>query len=679
MRIVTFCYSAVPPPCNSADSIQMQNTKIPKSNLSGSALESRDHVSSASIGLIVRSLIDCGAEDSANEPSDGNVVSAWDLNPIKLEAQTDASQENKKNNAAEDLTETDAKGNEGTSLDRHLLDVVVSPRDNAGETFEAVSKLGKTEDIISDPTPAAGVVPLKEEHNDELVSKLCLSNLSPEAKSTEHVDTAHIKVDPTQGMDSASSGNSVESHNGRKEGNENMFVLSVSDAVPVVENAEIMIRGFKDHEGGKFPRFVNVDSFELTNDVKDSVSEDNPFSFHSKPLNEGTKVFASDMHVLKEDLEQKDGNSKLVVEESSDEGEADVLQTKMRINENQSLEESGALKDAVAVGIERSHNVLSAEDNVAHDYCKDSSLVSSPEHATKVISDMNPMVAPTDAQVGRTTNLFGMDDAGDNGKPRIERCDVTGNDDKKRITEESCGEKIIATSEPVSVLSECEANAGINLLGDDNDADHEEDKTERFEISGTETGKGDSASALVDENLSGKTKTTPESASNLHAASVNAINVSEGKLPEPGSTSLDRVSDTQESVKELESDGNDKLPVHCVGGVSTAAQSNNGGDVQVLLKSSEDHMIREPLISPLHNSSSIRNSATVEDIHDRDFVGVTSGNRSESLPNEGDNNLVAYQLGASGTDFSVDSSSQTDSLEGHWGSVSGTFGIQFFA
>ncbi|KAG6750015.1 hypothetical protein NC652_033560 [Populus alba x Populus x berolinensis] len=731
-----------PPPSNSADHIQMQSTEVPVINLSGSAQESSlDHDSNATIASMTRSLTDCRDEESDFEHSHDNGSSAWDSIPIKLETQTDASQENKKSGTVEDLPETDAKGNEETKLDGQLLDVVVSTDDNA----EDASESQKMEDVTSQPVPAAEVLQLKEGgYTDDLASGMSLNDLSPEVNLVEpahsSISTAQIEGD-TREINSAVYVNSAVSYDNKGEGNGNMHVLIVPNDITVVVDAENMVKGFKDLEGGKLPRLMNMESFEVSNNVKDSDLKNNPQGFNSRPLTEDTEVSASNMHVLNDNLEPKDGTSQRIVEELPDEAEADVPQRS----------EVG-VTDVVTGDLEKSISVHSPEEDVPRDHCETSSLTSSIEHATKAISDTNTVVVPMDAE-DRQTNLIGMDDTGNDEKDKIESSEVSEND--KRNTKESFAENRIPTSKHASISSE-QADQRNSVLGDVKAADLEEGKIERCNVSeiategdsvsglgeenllrepkatpesavnvescftsendinvcegklpqlagipseqadqrnnvlrdvkaaGLEEGKiercnvseivteGDSVSGLGEENLLRGPKTTPESAVNVESCfiSENDINVREGKLPQHEHTDIGGVLDPQESRKEPESNGMANQQVERAGEVSAAAESDSGGDAEVLWKSSEDKMVREPLVSPSEPSSSLQNSSPVADNQARDFLGVASGNTPESLPDEGDNNLVAQQVVASATDFSVDSISQTDSLEGHWGSVS---------
>ena len=754
--IVTLWNNAVisPPPSNSADHIQTQSTEVPVINLSGSSQESSlDHGSNATVASMTRSLTDCRDEESDFEHSHDNGSSAWDSIPIKLETQTDASQENKKSGTVEDLPETDAKGNEETKLDGQLLDVVVSTDDNAEDASEVASESQKMEDVTSQPVPAAEVLQLKEGgYTDDLASGMSLNDLSPEVNLVEpahsSISTAQIEGD-TQEIDSAVYGNSAVSYDNKGEGNGNMRVLIVPNDITVVADAENMVKGFKDLEGGKLPQLMNMDSIEVSNNVKDSDLKNNPWGFNSRPLTEDTEVSASNMHVLNDNLEPKDGTSQRIVEELPDEAEADVPQRS----------EVG-VTDVVTGDLEKSISVHSPEEDVPRDHCETSSLTSSIEHATKAISDSNTVVVPMDAEV-RQTNLIGMDDTGNDEKDKIESTEVGENDKNKRNTKESFAENRIPTSKHASISSE-QADQRNSVLGDVKAAGPEEGKLERCNVSeivtegdsvsglgeenllrepkatpesavnvescftsendinvcegklpqlasipseqadqrnnvlgdvkaaGLEEGKiercngseivteGDSVSGLGEENLLRGPKTTPESAVNVESCfiSENDINVCEGKLPQHEHTDIGGVLDPQESRKEPESNGMSNQQVERAGKVSAAAESDSGGDAEVLWKSSEDKMVREPLVSPSEPSSSLQNSSPVADNQARDFLGVASGNTPESLPDEGDNNLVAQQVVASATDFSVDSISQTDSLEGHWGSVSGMFAMK---
>ncbi|KAJ6710851.1 PENTATRICOPEPTIDE REPEAT (PPR) SUPERFAMILY PROTEIN [Salix koriyanagi] len=164
----------------------MQSTEAPVCNLYGKARESLDHDSNSTIGFMTRPLTDCRDEESGFEHSHDNEGSACDSIPLKLETQTEASQENKKIGAGKDLSETDAKGHKGAKFD-------------AGEVSEMVSKFQKMEDVTSEPAPTAEFLKLKEGHADVLASGISLNDLSPEVKSDEPVDSS-VDAAQTKGV-----------------------------------------------------------------------------------------------------------------------------------------------------------------------------------------------------------------------------------------------------------------------------------------------------------------------------------------------------------------------------------------------------------------------------------------------------------------------------------------------
>ncbi|KAJ6401247.1 hypothetical protein OIU84_016625 [Salix udensis] len=553
---------------------------------------------------------------------------------------------------------TDAKGNEETKSEGQLLDVVDSTNDNAKDVSEVASKSQKMEDVTSQPVPAAEVPQLKEGgYTDDLASGIS-------------------REDAPQEIDSAVYANSTVTYDNKGEGNENVHVLVVPNDLTVVSDAENM----------------------------DSDLKNNPQVLNSRSLTEDTEASASDMHVLIDNLEPKDGTSQHIVEGLLDEAEADVPQIS---------EVSGA--DVVTGDLEKSISVHSPEENVPRDHCDTSSLTSSIEHATKVIPDTNTVVVPSDAekteyhlfkhvsipseQADQRNSLLGDVKATGLEEGKIERCNVseivTEGDSVSGLGEENLLRDPNSTLESAvnvesrftsnNEINVCEANlpqhASIpseqadqrnRLHGDVKAAGLEEGKIERCNVSEIVT-EGDSLSGLGEENLLRKTKTIPESAVNVESrftseneinvceanlpqhASIpsdqadqrnrlhgdviaagleegkiercnvseivteeNDINVREVKLPHHEHTDIGRVLDPQDSRKEPESNGMANQQAEHAGEDSTAAESDSGGgDVEVLMKSSEEKMVV-----------------------------------------------------ASATDFSADSISQTDSLEGHWGSVS---------
>ena len=202
---------------------------------------------SSSLGSVAGSI----SEDLTRESTlwlsgDGN-DSACNLSAIKPETPTEAPQEDCKTNAVEGIMEcplsgnigespmalieqkTDAMENEEKNVDRKLLEIAVSPNENAGETSEAGLKSEKTDEKTLDPVEGDVIVQSEEDQTDGRGAKISPTCLSLDPKSVEQIDasadTAHDQVDTAQGTCSASGGDLVEVCKAKGEENENILVI----------------------------------------------------------------------------------------------------------------------------------------------------------------------------------------------------------------------------------------------------------------------------------------------------------------------------------------------------------------------------------------------------------------------------------------------------------------------
>lgn len=690
--------------------------------------EFEDHVSTFTVSSKASSFSDCIAEESVMHSYDGK-NSPSDSNNVKPETLTDASQESEKIGASEDVIdcplasvvqEPDTKGTEETKLDRNLMASMVSPSRFAGKSFELVSKSEVTEGKTSDPVPDDTVVQTGEEHDGGSSSKMSQNDLTPEVDSADHanaaIDTFQLKVDAAhvvkdlassgdiiesgnkkeernysldvlpvlddssdhvnasidasqinviaaEGIHSANSGNISESCNKKEETNENenanVNVLSVPDDTSILDPPAIMVEDFKDNKGVKLHEYASLDSCATIMDKEDangSASEEQYSSFQRRQLNEGAEVPSSAILVL-EDSGDLNGSSVAVVNEVLVEEEADVSQVKLTINEKE------VPAEAVITDMEENHTVQSHEVRETHDICDDALQVNFPENAMELSSD---------AVINQATNLVGGDDAGNCEKAMNEKLDGIGDNIGKSVSEENYTKISGNLFESIGNPFESPVYPTIKLPEGDEAGDHEKGKIQKYDVDGIES-KDESK-----EHISMKTKLFSESASSLHESQTVADNKMDGsvkKLPEHECMDFDGVylsrvgkdsfSDT--GIKKDEINGNE-VEVKSIGG-STANESYHGGHVNSLQKTSGDDMTKESHPSHLDSESSFQSSAAVDENHAREFGVGASGITSESL--EGDSNFVKHQVAASAIDVSVDSSSQTDSLEGHWGSVSG--------
>ncbi|XP_050373178.1 uncharacterized protein LOC126790862 isoform X2 [Argentina anserina] len=190
---------------------------------------------------------------------------------------------------------------------------------------------------------------------------------------------------------------------------------------------------------------------------------------------------------------------------------------------------------------------------------------------------------------------------------------------------------------------------------------------ENFVISGNESVDGS-----LEENILVKSELIPESSVSLSKAVVE--DATDGlELVETSSRDVDVslnsskvagkiLSDTLQDVLESEIASRDKIQMEVDAG------PDHGQNAESFQKNLEDHENKEPGFSALDTESSVQSFIASEDSVPRVVPAVASAITSQSLLEEGDDNLNKQQ--PSPTAIDMDSNSQTDSLEANWGSFS---------
>ncbi|KAK3204678.1 hypothetical protein Dsin_018724 [Dipteronia sinensis] len=621
----------IEPPSNaiSTDSSPMPNPEVHENttDYSGSNLETQIHVSSST-------------EEPATTFSDDRNELALALHVIKPATSNSESQGNIMINASADVAEgsmayaeqlTDANGNGKVNADG-VTDIIL-PNEYADQPSETDSKSQEIQDMTSHPFSADGVVLSKEDNGDAIAAKMSSGDLTG-IESFEHmnvIDTIQMNVNAKQEQDFASSVNSIEGYCGKGEGNDNVHELSVSADIPVVDHAENKLEGFKDHKGVKLNNSIDTDSLEIIEDKKDDGEYPVP------------KVSASDLNV---------SESIPTVEKQSTEGESDEPQIKLTCSEKS--DEFGTPVASVLIAMEESLPVDSVGKSPPSYVFDDSMHKDFAETALNVFNDVNPMTAPEDA------NAVGLNDTGNHKKATSETNDGAGNDENKRVEEENNDNSRAMISESATYRPEILVNPTTNVHESDDAGDHEKSKIETSAVVGVERGE-----ESAEEKLSLKTKPASEYATSLHKLEVVAddvLDMTVMKLSETKFGNFDTVSETQDGTVQLEISGNDKSREKLVAEIDRS--------VELSKRTSEDQATKVPLASPFGTKSSIQSSVAVDDNYTEEF-GRGDSVTNLSLQGENiDNNFVKHQLGASRVDVSVDSLSQTDSLEGNWGSIS---------
>lgn len=640
-----YCADVIEPSSNSTFSGQKQNSEVPENAtaLPGSNLVSQVNVSSTT-------------EESAGEVMREGLMK-------------DVGQE------------TDANGSGKIDSDENLVPFLDS--EYPDQTSKAESKCQEIEKKSTDPMPAAEVFLSKEEHGVETTSKICLGDPVPgneSAKLSDAADTTQKKLGAEQGLDFTSSVDSNESFSGKERGNENVYELSVPADIPVVDHAEMMLEGFKGHKGLKLRQHVTLDNERV---YEPSVPADITVVDHAEPMHEDfkdhkdvklhqpvtldsceivtekkddaedclsavSKGSASDVHAV-EDIHFLKG-SLPVAEKTSTKEENDEPQIKLTCKEGS--DELGVSAAAAPIGMEKSNTVSSMEK--PSDVSDDSLRISVQETAVKVLSEVNPIIARSEADVVSSHDTSHVNSAS-------ETCNVVEKNERERVKEDYFAKNII-TTDSASDLPDFQANLTTNIHESNDAGDHEKGKIKKCDGMAVESKEEPSEGKLLLES-----KTVSETDDNLPEAPVVAKDVRDVslmKLSQTKLTDISGVSDTQDVPKQLEVSDSDKAQ----GGYD----ANHGRNIDSEERTSVGHATKASLLSPSDTESSMQGSVAVDDNHAVE-QGIGHSGINQSLQGENDdNNFVKHQFDASAVDVSVDSLSQTDSLEGNWGSISGT-------
>ncbi|CAL5394955.1 unnamed protein product [Camellia sinensis] len=606
-------------PNTSTESSQMHNPNILETatNLLGSATPS-DDIALSSYSDSVISFKNMTEELAVG--IGGVNGSADDFSPSKSETLTDAPKEHMKEDIGDHAMkystvplehETDVKRNEESNVDKVLSDFSVTPSETATEVSEVACKLQEMDLKISDSATENQIVESKEEQSHELGPAISLRDLSPEVKSFEHIEAV-------KNIDVGSRGNSVEDSYTNGEGNVNVHVLSVATDIPVIDHAEIMIKDFKDHTGVKSNLPLPLDFGEVIEPVVDN--------------NQDNITQKGREYVLVAQIEGLAKTSELMVS-------SEVLGPK----------DVEAPPETTKSGTQKIQTDAHLEGHQPRDFHNDSSQEYLPEPTTRGLSAVIPMPISMDDKVGHSTNLKGGVNADDHEMDKLEKCDTDGKASRE-----------VDEKDDFSVTK---ADQSTNLLGAGTSGEHENAGIKISDLAGNE-----SRGVAVEEKPEMSSEPTLESACRLsepHTAASDRIDtatttyfVSNSCEVGPDSNHLGIVApthfdsqnfqdeDSQEATKKPNCSIKNEVLAESVG-----AKSNHDDDAEIIQKISEnptEHL-------PLESEYTMKSSATVEYNHCEDG-------------DLGDEKFTKQPVEVSAVYISVDS--QTDSLEGNWGSVS---------
>ncbi|KAF4357082.1 uncharacterized protein LOC115722359 isoform X1 [Cannabis sativa] len=602
---------------------------------------------------IASSVMD-SSTDSQNEDSVLSVnrnVSVDDLHTVKSETQKDVAVEIEKVDGSLSLSEkgTDVEVEKDNYLDSSAVQFTISPTNVDAETTGVMSKSGET--VMSlEPVP---IIP------DEGLVRV-EGKLTDVSTEVEHVnasdDTTKTTVDSAEGVDYTYFGDLIE----KGEVDDNLLVLSVPDDIHVVDNSELLLEDFKDHK-----------ALKTGLDLENSQSED-------------SVAFVSDRHVLEDSVELDHSRSVPMVKDVAAEEEVNLSEVTGKVTESQRLDEKGTPSDFVMPPMDKTFSVSSVEDSViasgnegivqashlpgVNGHEKDSTHG---EGGREDDDDTTSHVTAADA--GYEKIEFGKDDlAGDAGDPVTTPhvIDETVVASSNGVAKESFSGHTVVNPESAEKVPELQINSENNLQK----RDYEKLETEDY------VGGVDNSEAPTKESCSVHAVAFPETANKSFDGSDNNGFENDGiqKSVEDGVKSKEEPVEEHLSVqpKAMVVGSVDESSVVVPAADSSSARTADSVDVIVasdtLQETTEDKLdgnenVKEPTTthSALDVKSSINNSTEIDDSSTRAF-DATSGHGSESFQEGIDKQLLAGSV----TDLSADSISQTDSLEGNWGSVS---------
>lgn len=374
---------------------------------------------------------------------------------------------------------------------------------------------------------------------------------------------------------------------------------------------------------------------ESSVEVHDSVLQDKPDTALTNQLYEDIEIDASYMHVAK-DSDELGGNHEDIVQEVLFEGKAGLLQSHKWSDELSPV-------DADTTENEKDQKLGSLQEQQPVYVADDLDLTGFLGSMINDLPEGKPLVVDADIEAGKLNNVVGEDVIciPDDNLGRI--------DDQTYVKNASC--------ESMNNSSPSHTNPASNLLEADNSDDIGEKKTERHDINVVESGDGI-------ENLI-KANSTSESISTDNQSPDVIEEVNETKGPH-----LDTVSDREDEELELSRDY--KIQGEGAGKDLMSFAVDNSGGGNGFERTSIDQLKKELMHSLSYSDPTSQNSGAVDDNHTRESGLDAFGTSTVILQGEADNSPVKPLPDTTVGDASVGSSSHTDSLEAHCGSISGT-------
>lgn len=463
-----------------------------------------------------------------------------------------------------------------------------------------------------------------------------LSHLSGRAKQEASAGTVLVGVDPTQDEESGTHCNSFKTCSIIRENEETYHVLSVASDLPIVDHADLMLQDFKDYRTFKsgFPPMGSenvIRSLEGDNELK--VIEESPLHIHSVKL-DGASDSSSDMDDVEEDM---------ITIEGPDKGSAD------------------GLKSTVTTG----KTSKSKDLEVPRSTCKEENI--QPNCSLQGVEpyyEASHAESPDNDEVSQTTILGDNNKNNHNIMARAEEVDTEVNENSERVTRKERS----AEANPILVYGGGNQASELRLI---NGGEHVDDTMNFSDEAWIE----DSTEAAAVEKFSTPAMTNLEPEQGLLGLNYPAsildtpvpsikTSVSATVMPAHPSSLKLSVNDFQEVITEPELNIENRNVVKYVGGI-VESKFCKSGDLEVEEDNSKRPMRKEPETLPLHSKISHEHLPDIR-------TGIELDSESDIMQ-ESDVKLTKQTGGAFAVKLSFDMNSQTESVEGKWGTVAGKF------
>lgn len=547
-------------------------------------------------------------------------------------------------------------GDEDFDLCKNQTEIAAASGKIDNDKSEPLPKMEETIEIPTEPFAQFGTLQSVADNDmlihSEMPQGVVLSEvkLKPESEvvpDVKPIDLTQVMPDARQELESCSSNNLLGTDI-IKEVNDNVHKPSVSSDINIVDHPEALVEDSKDHAEVKLTNCVVQDPHEGVSGLEDNFNEPIPkesyFTLQAEPFDQTSEVASFDTKTVESRQKQEGGVKNVSVDVKADCSSNSGQEVEVLIQEVNAAQIEGVLTENEKHGGKRQTLIDAAKFGI--DSIPPASFSSEVE---SVVPSNNSL---DNLSENVTEDLFS----------EVGRGGVLLPDDENK--EGACGRDL---EDAVQIYLPVDAHERKDNVV------NEKDKSDNLDIAGVEDKKDP-----PEDKFSMGIDSTPEHTTNSRenkciAVAEERADESSRKISLTESTNsrksdISLASDTQESGKE--DDCSSSVHVACISEVNSDDQSCHIGDFNSVRNSSDVHANKDANSVHVSNETLTGRSDAFQDGSVSQLAGDGVRVASETWKDDGVKTNVKPQLTSSLLDASVDAISQTDSLEGNWGSVS---------